>query len=221
MRKVFYIFLIVIAWGLTISLPGCDNKAVDPPSNDFFVYSDTEAVHLALQVTPTFLPDTIIYKQIHGDLISIRDSFPDMAKFSHFENRPAGRVLIQLTASAASAYEGGTYNGLDSLIGEYDTISSVWIVGFRQMRLYFKQPYYADSVATQFMLVNGVESSSVIAIGGDGSRIFVDLPEYEFQFRWGDDCIAGCPYRHRWVYRVEDNSITLTGESGDDLPAWF
>ena len=207
--------------GAMIFLPGCGDKATDPPAQDAFVYSDTEAVHLSLHVAPIFLPDTIIYNQIHNDLILIRDSFPDMVKVSHFENRPAGRVLLQLTASAAGAYQSGTYHGLDSLIGVYDTLSSVWTSQYRQLRLNFKQPYQPDSIAARFNLANGVENSSVIAIAGDGSRIFVDLPEYEFQLRWGDNCIAGCPYRHSWVYRVENNTVALIAESGDDLPDWF
>jgi len=186
-----------------------------------FDYSDTEAVHLTLQVDPTFLPDTTLYKTIDEDLRSIRDTFPDMNKVKHFENRPAGRITVQLTAATAAAYEAGTYHGLDSLNNLYDTAHVIWYSQYRQMKINFALPYHSDSIAEIYNYANGVEWASAVSIGADGSRIFVDLPQYEFQFRWGGDCIPVCSLSHIWQYEVTDSSIILIGESGDTLPEGF
>lgn len=212
--------LLAIAFSAALSIGCGGDKSVDSPPVQHIVYSDTEAVHLGYQINRTFLLDMDIYNQIHRELLLIRDSFPDMTKVKHFENRPAGRILVQLTASAAAAYETGTYNGLDSLIRTYDTAKSTWTSQFRQLKLYFAKPYYPDSIATQFSQANGVDYCAAISIGGDSSRIFVDRPQYEFQLRW-DNCLAGCDSVHYWHYIVSGDDVNLVADSGATLPPWF
>jgi hypothetical protein len=218
----FRIYAYILLAGVAV-IAGCgsDDNSTGPEKPKRFDYSDTEAVHLTLQVDPTFLPDTTLYKTIHEDLHSIRDTFPDMNKVEHFENRPAGRITVQLTAAAAAAYEAGTYHGLDSLNNLYDTAHVIWYSQYRQMKINFALPYHSDSIAEIYNYANGVESASAISIGTDGSRIFVDLPEYEFQFRWGGDCIPLCSLSHIWQYEVTGSSIILIEESGDTLPDGF
>ncbi|MCX6339936.1 MAG: hypothetical protein NTX71_08460 [Candidatus Aureabacteria bacterium] len=178
-------------------------------------FPDQEAAVLALETSGELLPPEDLYNQIHADLAAIRLAYPDMNMVTHMPPWTPGELEVTLTPEAMDQYKKGEYHGLDVLNVEYGPVKIVPYDTCLVLR--FTQPYHPSVLAVYYGEADGVSRVEPAYIAGDGSRIRVFIPHYEFNFGWGD-CPAGCIFRHYWDYTVVDGSVTLVKEGGDLLP---
>ena len=208
------IMIIAVFWGCTDQ----ETNPVSPPKQTPpVVFDDLEAVHLTYQVHRSLLPKIEYYNRIRNEVAAIRSAYPDM---KDVDNRPpwvAGEAMVEFTTQAMDQIRAGEYHGLDSIeseLGEIKLDTNLFRFGWG--KLTFDEPYHAGVLSEIVITAEGITDASLNHYIGDGNSITVAWPHYIFSFGWGD-CPAGCIHRHFWKFYVDEDTVQLVQEYGDDL----
>lgn len=213
---VFFVVLVVAAviWGCSAE----DSNPLNPPQqNPLFVFGDLEAVHLTYQVRRSLLPKIDYYDRIRNELAAIRAAYPDMEDVGHLPLWVAGEVLVKFSHEAMEQIRASNYHDLDSLeeeLGRIHVDTSWFRISWG--KLTFDQPYHAGVLSDLVVATEGIVFAEPNHYIGDGDHIEVAWPHYIFSRGWGD-CPSGCIYRHYWRFYVDEDTVYLAQEYGDNL----
>jgi hypothetical protein len=171
---------------------------------------------LALEISGTLLPPPELYEQLYNDFTAIRQAYPDMNEIHHLPRWLLGELIVGFTEEAWEEIQNGEYHGFDELSREYGTVEMRAIFS-TYMLLEFEERYNPEYLAPLYAAAEGVTSAEPNHLIGDGSHIQASMPDYTFNFAWGD-CLSGCISHHYWEFTVIDGSVTLDSQYGDPLP---
>lgn len=178
-----------------------------------------DAEILALELSGALLPPPTLYDRLYNDLVKIRMSYPEMLLVSHRPNWVLGELIVGLTQEAWEQFQAGTHNGLNQLSLIYGLVNVNLILPSPPALLFqFGEQYNPEYLVPLYEAVDGVRYAEPNILLGDGARIQVSSPEFEYTFSYGwGDCFAGCIFRHYWVFTIIDGSASLVSEYGNPI----
>lgn len=185
-------------------------------AGDIGAITDFDAELLAMEISGELLPPPSLYEQIHSDLIAIRQAYPAMTSIHHRLRWVPGELLVGLTPEAMQQFNNGDYHGLDSLNSEYEPVEMIPNYTLLMLLLRFEQRYNPEYLAPLYAAAEGVTYAEPNRLMRDGNDIDVSMLYYTFSVGWGD-CMAGCIFRHYWIFYVVGGSAVLVYEYGDPL----
>ncbi len=178
------------------------NDAVMPDLADSV--EDPDAQLLALELSGELEAPPLLYEQLRHDLQLIRATFPVVRGIRFYPSWAPGVILHYRNLSTAT--------GLGQLLKPrpFRITEDVW---------HLPQRYHPEVLARQWQatMIPG-PTASLVRVENPMNQITADpvAGQYEFLMAWGD-CIAGCIFRHRWVFAVEGDAVRLLEETGPPI----
>ncbi len=175
------------------------NGAIMPDLADSV--EDPDAQLLALELSGELEAPPLLYEQLRYDLQRIREAYPVVRGVRFFGGWEPGVILHYRDLSAAT--------GLGQLLTPrpFRITEDVW---------HLPQRFHPEVLARQWQatMIPG-PTASLRRIDHPMNNITADpvTRQYEFLMAWGD-CIAGCIFKHRWVFAAAGDAVRLLEETG-------
>jgi hypothetical protein len=193
--------------------------AASSPSDAQPDFSDAD--YLAAELSDSLLaPDSLVARLDH-DLQLIRLHTPAVEGIHHSCQRlHLGAVGFTFSYGAEILFLAGQHEGLNELHARIGS-PQVWHGSGYYRVFYYAYPYNPFRLAELHVGLVGLSHiDPVSSCIGDGPDILL-RPEGTYLFRnaWGEYCTEGaCEYSHTWIFRVDNEVVTLLQEYGDPVP---